>query len=240
MVKQVLKNEKIMTHEQIEEYRTKKTYNQLQNPLLFRFGLFLAILHILCVIYVIAEVLADKPLGELIWLLLGYIDFPLSLLYGKVLHQIIPEFNIDFLNVLPHAMGSFLFFWLPVLFHGLIGTLWFFFLPYLIYKITKWLSTNRFTAVINGVLFLFPMLCSWLELLYECVFDSYKFLVFLHSGLISTWLALIIILLFQKIKKPVLFHLCFLPFVVWFLARDIILHYHLHESFLYNLFMGYP
>jgi hypothetical protein len=91
-----------------------------------KIGLYLTILH--CIGFVITAVyiyFSTDPWASLMWMVFAIIDFPVSLLYYFYFH-----FNIDTEN-LPLFFAVLLY--PPHIIHGLIGGIWWYYLPRLIW-----------------------------------------------------------------------------------------------------------
>ena len=212
----------------------------LKNPLSFKIGIFLAILHLGYIGYMIISIItlegAQLAQWEMSWILPGHLDFPLSLILGKVLFYIIPEMDVDFLAILPLPMGSLLYFWLPVIFHGVIGTVWYFFLPNIIHRLSALQSEKKWDRIIYGFLWLSPLLCSFSDfalsglpirtsILFQGILLSLSFLVLLYFLAVGQrrWL--------------LLYNLLFIFLGSWFLVCNTVIQYKIES--LYGM-LGYP
>lgn len=90
-------------------------------------GILLAVIHfgfVIFISYICLESCRGEPSWPLIWVLLLFLDFPVSLFVG-----IFPYITLPFL---PEPFSDPFFvvnlIW-PTIFYGIFGTLWWFFLP---------------------------------------------------------------------------------------------------------------
>lgn len=106
-----------------------------KNHLLLFLGITLGITHILILIFTIQlmylDIEADWPLY---WFVFVYVDLPISLLYPityQLIAYMIPFAQIStFLrNFLPYPIYDIDNFIFPFIFFGILGTIWYFFLP---------------------------------------------------------------------------------------------------------------
>ena len=107
------------------------------------FGIILALAHLYLVIYTINSILYNRePDWPMYWMLFTGIDFPFSLFLLPL------SFLLDFLNLgvlvetFPSPLNDVTNFWLPAFFFGILGTIWFFFIPTIVMKIVSW-RTSR-------------------------------------------------------------------------------------------------
>lgn len=90
-------------------------------------GILLGVLHLVAVSTVALNLLLSEvdAQWQLVWVVFLLLDFPISLL---VVFQgsIFPEFAF---HALPYPASDFRGFWLPIVVHGVLGSLWWGLLP---------------------------------------------------------------------------------------------------------------
>lgn len=100
----------------------------------FKIGLFLAFVHFVFFMFIVVPIVRfPDAQWQLTWIVFMFIDFPVSFLCMLVLF-FCPEFSFDFL---PYPISELRSFILPSIIFGVLGTLWYFYLPVLIANITK-------------------------------------------------------------------------------------------------------
>ena len=103
-------------------------------------GLLLASIHLILFILVVNSMLKSKfdAQWQLSWMIFLPLDFPFSLIVlfsGKLF----PAISFSFL---PYPIGEFRGFILPLIVHGVLGTIWYAVIPSLLYKIFKIIKPN--------------------------------------------------------------------------------------------------
>lgn len=114
----------------------------------FWFGCILCILHLVVSWYVILNLAWQEPDAQwqLIWIFFIPFDFPFSLL-SFFANWLFPAFYFDQLN---YPIGDLTGFIIPAFLHGIIGPIWYFFLPLLVKKA---FLRFRITTIIVGIIF---------------------------------------------------------------------------------------
>jgi len=101
--------------------------NNIPSKTIFRVGLILAALHLLFSVFAIATIAATghDAQWQFGWLVFLPIDFPISLitLFGG---YFCPDVHVGFL---PYPVSSLRHFVLPSFIHGILGPIWYFFIP---------------------------------------------------------------------------------------------------------------
>ena len=226
-----------------------------KRPGLFYSGIGLAILHVLYVVKIVFWICtasgADLGQWQMIWCKLGYVDFPISLIVGIFL-QAPFDVNVDFLYILPPQMDSLISFWIPALFHGIVGTLFYFLLPTIIWKFAKWFSQMNRNAVIHGILLTLPILCAISEFTgfpIHFLPRPFNTRLLVQSGWVGLWLLLLIcaVLAQKQNRLRALLHFAAFPFVIWFLLRAVMFTvitncdlYNLYENGFISFLLCYP
>lgn len=226
-----------------------------KEPGLFYLGAVLAILHFIYVAKIVIWIgtASGAELGQcqMVWCEPGYIDFPISLVVGMFL-QLPFDIDIDILSILPYEMGSLTLFWIPALFHGIIGTLFYFLLPTLIWKTAKWLSQINRNAFVHVILLIVPILCAvsaFTNLPKKILPPPFNTELWIQSGWIVLWLLLLIYVIFTQRhhRRRALFHFVLLPFVLWFPARAVMFEvianrelYNLYDNMFVSFLLCYP
>lgn len=111
----------------------------------YKIGLLLALVHVLYSFIFILRIsrYAFDAQWQLMWIVPFIVDLPISLLELFFL-AVIPDINIGFLQ---YPLGSLKEFIFPALFHGIIGTLWYFYIPSIIIKVFNILKNNPTSIV---------------------------------------------------------------------------------------------
>lgn len=104
-------------------------------PLSKKFGVVLAIVHLLVfIIFVTLISLSSEGQMRLLWAIWLPIDFPVSLLV---------IWGFDFIPI-ESSVGSFIRTWLPYFVHGILGTMWWYFIPIIIGKLFSKVGNKRY------------------------------------------------------------------------------------------------
>jgi hypothetical protein len=93
----------------------------------YKIGFFLCFFHLVVSWWVIISLGLSKPTAQwqLTWVLFLPFDFPISLLWFLGL-KILPD---SLFGSFPYPFGEFKAFIVPAFIHGILGPLWYFFLP---------------------------------------------------------------------------------------------------------------
>lgn len=188
----------------------------------FKAGLVIAALHFLFIALNIADMIRNPDPGEpwhMFWILLDYVDFPVS----SLLHCVILPICLGSTSVLlPEYVGWLWAVTIPSIFHLTVGTMWYFYLPILLEKVSKKVATNTSGRVIAVLLMIIPVLSRWPQLLKFLDGSAYFFTPLTNSYMPVSWVALFIWLYFAgSRKKQVLWLLCLAPFVFFYLVHDV-------------------
>ena len=106
-----------------------------------RIGLVLGGLHLLLVAYVVFLIFSGRETDwPMYWNIFIFLDFPISLLW--ILTTYVLNLMLDtggsIVPIVPYPANDFSNFLLPLFFCGVIGTLWYFFLPNVLRNLLKW------------------------------------------------------------------------------------------------------
>ena len=176
----------------------------------FKSGLILAFLHVVFMSWVIYITIEGSAQWQLVWILPEYVDFPISLLHRYIILAIKLDIFIDII-----ALG---------LFYLLVGTVWFFYLPILLGKISKKIATRTAGRVIAVVLMALPIFLSWLQIFrfYTAYDGLYYIITWTYYLICGLWVILSVWLLFVgSRRKVVLLLLCLTPLVFYYPIQDL-------------------
>ena len=210
-------------HSQCEEQPIPTRRDWLQrHSLAFKVGLLLGSVHLLFILANVFDIIRNQEgRWSMFWILCGYIDFPATLLLSKI---ILPVFSPFFIRGDPYlaAGRSLQIFLIFSLFHTLIGSAWYFALPILISKAAVKITSTTKAAVAAAVLMLIPIPSHWLQLLRFIGYDTAPTAIGLNSVLPGVWIVIFIWLLVINAKRKVLLWLvCLVPFVFYYLVQDL-------------------
>lgn len=198
--------------------------------LAFKIGVILGSVHLFFVLASVIDIIRrDEGQWHMFWTLCGYIDFPVTLLLSKV---ILPIVSIFFIHADPYLASRILqIFLIFLLFHAIVGSLWYFALPILISKAATKIASTKKAAVAVAVMIIIPVLAHWLQLLRFIGYDTAPTAIGLNAILPAVWTALFILLLITNAKrKAVLWLLCLVPFVFYYLAQDLYYYFVLADN----------
>jgi hypothetical protein len=193
----------------------------------FKTGLLLVFLHLLFLIWIISIIYSGDAQWQLAWWLPEHVDFPISLLFRYVILPITPSIEIDVSFLLPEHFGDFYGFISPFVFFLVVGTGWYFYLPVLLRKASKKIAVSQTSRAVVVLLMVTPVLVSWAELFR---FQSYQndlyYLWYITDWafylLPTLWILLFIWLYFvSSRKKTILWLLCLLPLVFFYLSQEL-------------------
>ncbi|PXF55875.1 MAG: hypothetical protein C4B58_14495 [Deltaproteobacteria bacterium] len=104
----------------------REFFNRASNTS-YQVGLVLCLIHLIIAWWVIIKLSRSEPDAQwqLVWIFFLPFDLPFSLLVFFS-GSIFPDWSF---KLLPYPMGEFRSFILPTFVHGIIGPLWYFFLP---------------------------------------------------------------------------------------------------------------
>jgi len=195
-------------------------------PKCIKTGFALAALHLLFILWIIIQIgFGDEAQWQFYWLMPGCVDFPVSLVFRYVILPIVPNVNIDFLYILPGVWGQLRYFITPAAFYLSIGTLWYFYLPIIIDRLIKIITTDITGKVLLIMLVILPILSGWLQLTYWFNFDWFTSDIWVNSIICFLWIVLFgWLFVINSRKKPVLWLLCLLPFVFFYAIRDLFIY----------------
>ena len=153
------------------------------------------------------------------WIFLGYVDFPLSILLPTV---ILPIYKAVFGITLPYLTGGMLMPLTFTVFHVVLGSLWYLFLPVILENLSKKIATSGTGIILSILLMLFPVFSKWLQLLKFIGGSGSCFSPVINSFVPAFWTVLLIWLFFiNSRKKRVLWLLLLAPFVFFHLVHDL-------------------
>jgi hypothetical protein len=186
----------------------------------FKIGFILAVTYFFLIAFSIIYMLW-KP-GEpwhMFWVLLDYLDFPVSLL---LTHVILWIYSAGFSISAPYLIGGPLMFITFCAFHLVVGTIWYFYLPILLEKVSRTIAINVTGRITVILLMITPILSYWLQLAKFLPHNVPRFTPWTNSWLPVLWVALFIWLYSANSqRKRALWLLCLTPFVFSYLAYDL-------------------
>jgi hypothetical protein len=193
-----------------------------RRSLAFKVGLLLGSVHLLFVLASVIDIIHHQEgRWHMFWILCGYIDFPVTLLLSKV---ILPVFSPFFIRGDPylaagHSLQIFLIF---SLFHTLVGSGWYFALPILISKAAVKIASTAKAAVAAAAMMIIPIPAHWLQLIRFFGRDTAPTAIGLNALLPGVWTILFVWLLVTNVRrKALLWLVCLVPFVFYYLAQDL-------------------
>jgi len=192
----------------------------------FQAGLLIGAAHMLFmlmnIIYIINH---HEGQWHLFWIVCGYIDYPVSLLLPKV---ILPALSHFFTRGDPYLASahSFHIFLIFSLFHTLVGSAWYFALPILVHKVSKKITATTTGAWAAATMMIIPIPSHWLQLLRFIGGDTKPTAIGLNSTLPAVWIILFVWLFLTNVKrKAMLWLLCLVPPVFYYLILDLYYYY---------------
>ena len=188
----------------------------------FQAGLIIGAAHFLFMLMNIVYIIEHhEGQWHMFWTVCGYIDYPVSLLLPKV---ILPVLWSTYAGGDPylasgHSLQLFLIF---SLFHVIIGSLWYFALPVLVYRISKRITATAAGAMTAGALMVIPIPSHWLQLLRFASGNTAQTTIGLNSIFPAAWIILFVWLFLTNVKRKItLWLLCLLPAVFYYLIMDL-------------------
>jgi hypothetical protein len=184
-------------------------------------GLVLGFTHLFFVVAnVIGVIYYHEEQWPMFWTLCGYLDFPVSLLLSQV---ILPVFSPLITRYDPFLVSSHgLIFTIFLLFHTIIGSAWYCFLPVLVQKAARRITTTTAGAFAAGVLMTIPIFANWIQLLRFIGGNTSIIDVGLNSVLPAIWVVLFIwVFITNARRKRLCWLLCLAPAVFYYLIVDI-------------------
>jgi hypothetical protein len=187
----------------------------------FQIGLVLASAHLLFVAAnVIGAISYHERHWSLFWTICGYLDFPVSLLLSKV---ILPVFSPMITRYDPYLVSSRgPIFTIFLLFHIVIGSVWYCFLPVLLQKAAQKITVTTAGAIAACVMMIIPIPANWLQFLRFIGDNTSATNVGLNSVLPAVWIILFLWLFITNNRRVRLCWLfCLSPAVFYYLVADI-------------------
>ena len=185
-----------------------------------RIGMLLAAVHFFFILISIIDMVhnGNEP-WHMFWIFLGYVDFPVSILLPVV---ILPIYKAAFGITLPYLTGGMLMPLTFTIFHLGLGSLWYLFLPVILEKLSKKISTSVTGITLSILLMLLPIFSKWLQLLKFIGGSASCFSPAINSLAPIFWTAFLIwLFLVNSQKKRVLWLLLLSPFVFFYLVHDL-------------------
>lgn len=107
----------------------------------YRIGLLLCLIHVVIAWWVIISLASSEPDAQwqLMWIFFLPFDLPFSLLVFFS-SSIFPDWSF---KMFPYPISEFRGFILPAFIYGIIGPLWYFFLPICLSSLMGYLKVNR-------------------------------------------------------------------------------------------------
>ncbi len=187
----------------------------------FRAGLVLGSLHLFFVLANVIDITRrQEGQWNMFWILCGYIDFPVTLLLSRI---IVPIATPMFAHGEPYLAGGHgAMFIIFLLFHSIVGSVWYFALPFLISKASLKIASTKKAVAAAAALMIIPVPAHWLQLIRFFGRDTAPTAIVLNSVPPAVWTALFIWLLVINVRRKVLLWLLLLaPFVFCYLAQDL-------------------
>ncbi len=188
----------------------------------FQAGLLIGAIHMLFMLMNIFYIINHhEGRWHMFWILCGYIDYPVSLLLPKI---ILPVLSPLFTRENPylasgHSLQIFLIF---SIFHIFIGSAWYFAFPTLIRKASVKISATTAGALMTALLILIPIPSHWLQFLRFAAGNTTQTAISLNSIFPALWIILFISLFLINTKRKILLWLlCLIPPVFYYLAVDL-------------------
>ena len=188
----------------------------------FQAGLLIGSVHMLFMLMnIIYMINHHEGRWHMFWMVCGYIDYPVSLLLPKV---ILPALAHFFTRGDPYLVSgsNFQIFLIFSLFHTVIGSIWYFILPVLVYKAAKKITATTTGAIAAAIMMLIPVLSHWLQLMRFIGGNTPQTTIGLNSVLPVLWVSLFIWLLITSPgRKAACWLLCLIPPVFYYLFMDL-------------------
>ncbi|MGD0078179.1 MAG: hypothetical protein ABSB91_06095 [Sedimentisphaerales bacterium] len=184
-------------------------------------GLVLGSAHLLFVLAnVIGVIYYQERRWIMFWTLCGYLDFPVSLLLSKVILPVFSPMITPYDPYLVSSRGPI--FTIFLLFHTIIGSVWYCILPVLLQKAAQKITATTAGAIAAGVMMIIPVFANWLQLLRFIGGNTPATSIGLNSVLPAVWVVLFIWLLFTNVRRMRLCWLfCLTPAVFYYLVADV-------------------
>jgi hypothetical protein len=192
-----------------------------KNSVAIKIGLILGFTHLFFVLAnVVGAIYYHEGRWPLFWILCGYLDFPVSLLLSR---GILPVFSPVFTPYDPYLVASRgPIFTIFLLFHTIVGSAWYLFLPVIIQKAAQKITTTTAGAITAGIMMIIPILANWIRLLLFAGKNISATNIGLNSIMPAVWLFLFAwLFITNNRKKRVCWLLCLTPAVFYYLAADI-------------------
>jgi hypothetical protein len=188
----------------------------------FQAGLLIGSVHMLFMLMnIIYMINHHEGRWHLFWILCGYIDYPASLLLPKV---VLPALSHFFTRGDPYLVSArnFPIFLIFSLFHIVIGSIWYFFVPILVHKLSKKITVTTAGALTAAALILIPIPSHWLQLLRFFGGDTNQTTIGLNCIFPALWVILFVGLSITNARrKTACWLLCLIPPVFYYLINDI-------------------
>ena len=188
----------------------------------FQAGLLIGAVHFLFMLMNIVYIINHhEGRWHMFWIVCGYIDYPVSLLLPKV---ILPVLSPLFERGDPYLASahSFQIFLIFSLFHIVVGSAWYFALPILIHKAAKKITVTITGSLAAAAMMFIPIPSHWMQLLKFFGGNTGQTSIGVNSVLPGLWVILFIWLFITNVKrKAILWLLCMLPVVFYYLTQDI-------------------
>ena len=186
----------------------------------FKIGLFLAASHFtIFTLNTIYMFVYNDPQWHMIWIMCGYIDFPVSLLLTQIILPLFFPGPIMYDPYLDRSLSAMLTF---LTFYAVASSAWFFFLPVLLEKAGKRIAAGSGTFTIAVVIMIIPIFAHWLQFLRFATGHTSLLAPGLYSILPAIWTGLLVWLYSATAgKKVVLWLLLLSPFVFFYFIRDL-------------------
>lgn len=187
----------------------------------FQIGLVLGLSHLLFILAnIIGAIYYQEEHWHFFWILCGYLDFPVSLLLSKA---ILPVLSPVITRYDPYlaATGGVMF-KIFLMFHLIIGSIWYCVLPTLVQKAAQKITTTRTGAIAAGIMMIIPIPANWFQLLRSIGGHISTTNFVLNSVLPGIWTVLFVWLFIINVRrKRLCWLLCLIPAVFCYLAGDI-------------------
>jgi hypothetical protein len=211
----------------------------------YKIGLFLVLVHSFFLFICLVRTIGIARTGEdcwipFVWQGIYYVDFPISILWEYIVSPIISyiEYSLpsplsifengyvveEFFSevkysIFPHmSMSIFEAFLGPLIFYGSFGTLWYFFMPTLICKISNFFVTNDEREWQIILLLTIPFVPFW----FQGLTGVGTITTWIYPVLCLTWLSLLAITWHTSQKKwRILAVLVLAPVLFWYYMTGV-------------------
>lgn len=155
------------------------------------------------------------------WLVCHFIDWPVSLLLKYVILPIVPDLSMGG-GFSAYPLGEVRDFLVPGFFYLVLGSLWYFYLPGLLVRVSGRISTVLYCRVAAIFLMVSCVISSWFGILVWSDASRLYLSPFFNGSLCVVWVIVFIFLYFANSRKKVTLWLLFLvPFVFYNLCYDV-------------------